>query len=229
MKRFFAIIVIFVICVLCALLSSCGIDAPFAEKKTESGASPATSVIGAASTAAPTASRTAAASTAAPSSAAPTTLSPSPAASTAAPSSAVPTSGAPVTAPATAAPASSQSGKPAPIQLRLSYGIEPFDDDLFFLHVDVILDCYDISIGSPRKGSVTFNGETRSFVTEGFTIEGAGRNSFVLHSDNFVVSPDTVGQDGLPLSAEWNFRGSYGGQTIDVLSAEETVTMDAAH
>jgi hypothetical protein len=96
-------------------------------------------------------------------------------------------------------------------------------DDSFILNVDVILDCYDISIGSSKRGSVTFNGETRSFVTEGFTIDSAGRNSIVLHSESFLVSLVDSAAEGLPLSAEWNFNGTYGGQAIDVLRAEDTV------
>lgn len=98
-------------------------------------------------------------------------------------------------------------------------------DDQFILVVDVVLDCYDISISSAKKGSVTFNGETRSFVTEGFSIETPGRNSLVLHSESFIVPLEADGPNEFPISAEWNFRGNYAGQAIDALTAETTVTI----
>ncbi|MBQ9543708.1 MAG: hypothetical protein IJV00_01120 [Clostridia bacterium] len=226
MKRSSVFIALVFVCVFCTLLTGCGIDAPFAGKKTDASPAP-TSVIGAATTAAPT--------TAAPYSTTPPTASPSssevPAsvsATAAPPTAAIPSSGtAPGSSayvPATAAPASSQSGKPAPIQLRLSCAGEPTGEGAVLLTVDVILDCYDISIGSAKRGSVTLNGEMRSFVTQGFTLDSPGRNSLVLHSETFVV-PLENGEATVSVSAEWNFNGSYGGQSIDVLSAEETVNI----
>jgi len=210
MKRIVTLILS--VLIFAALMASCDTD-PAPVKRT--GAPSTVRVIGAATTAAPATAKPTLGSTAAP------TTHSAPA-STAAPASSSQAPADSSAAPVTKKPANT-GGKPAPIALSLDVKGVRSENGALSVTVDVYLDSYGLTTSHPKSGSVTFNGQTRSFVVDPIDIDDGPRISCLIASETFELTAAPSGE--VEVSAEWKFAGTYSGAPVDVLTVTETVDL----
>lgn len=216
MKRIVTLILS--VLIFAALMASCDTD-PAPVKRT--GAPSTVRVIGAATTAVPATAKPTLGSTAAPTthSAPASTVAPGP-------SSQVPVSSQ-VPADSSAAPVTKKPAntgeKPAPIALSLDVKGVRSENGALSVTVDVYLDSYGLTTSHPKSGSVTFNGQTRSFVVDPIDIDDGPRISCLIASETFELTAAPSGE--VEVSAEWKFAGTYSGAPVDVLTVTDTVDL----
>jgi hypothetical protein len=137
------------------------------------------------------------------------------------------------TAPASSAPASlapvisQQSGvtgdeNNAPIKLNLRWNVT-VEGDNAKVDCELYLNCYALSTKSGKKGSITVNGSTENFVSSAIDQPQNVLTEVYLHSCSFTVPLESVPAEGIKISAQWDFKGTYSGVAIDSLTLEQTV------
>ena len=110
----------------------------------------------------------------------------------------------------------------APIKLKLRWNVK-VDGDNARVDCELYLNCYALSTKSGKKGTVTVNGKTQSFVSSAIDQPQNVLTEVYLHSCSFTVPLSDIPANGLEISAQWNFNGTYGGVAIESLDVKQTV------
>ena len=97
------------------------------------------------------------------------------------------------------------------------------NDETIRLSVDVYLYSYAMHCG-PVDGSVSVNGETKSFVSDAISYDSTEKLQALKLQSMVLDLPISVGETvSVPISAQWNFSGQYNGKDIDGLSVEQYI------
>lgn len=107
------------------------------------------------------------------------------------------------------------------IHLRLDWKAVGSGDTVT-VQTQLYLECYSLMAGA-KSGFITVNGQKLDFRTEAIKQEENSLQSVLLCSESFTLSSDSVLSRGLTVEAQWNFKGTYGDQSIEALCLQDTV------
>lgn len=90
--------------------------------------------------------------------------------------------------------------------------------------VNVGITCYSISTGK-HKGSVTVNGETKTFTTRAIESTVHEKKKFDFATLTFTVDLDEDGLSLVEIDAEWEFEDTEGGSFIESFTASAIIKL----
>ncbi len=111
------------------------------------------------------------------------------------------------------------------LNMRLDWQVSSTSSTELTLSIDIYIRSYALNEG-PHNGTLRICGQEYSFVSDEISAPDNGQlnDSLIYHTS--VTIPADVGETvAIPISAAWNFEGSYGGRQVDRLSVEKTLTI----
>ncbi len=111
------------------------------------------------------------------------------------------------------------------LKLRVDWHVTSVSDSEISIETEVYLCSYEISTAA-HNGTLRICGKEYSFVSQAIECSnGTGVQETLLYSSTVTVAADVGETVAVPISATWNYNGSYGGRQIDRITAEKTVTI----
>lgn len=111
------------------------------------------------------------------------------------------------------------------LNMRVDWQVSSASNSELTLSIDLYVRSYALTEG-PHSGTIRICGQEYSFVSTAISAPDNGQLNDSLIYQTAVTIPADIGETvAIPISASWNFDGSYGGREIDRLSAEETLTI----
>ncbi len=86
----------------------------------------------------------------------------------------------------------------------------------------VSVQSYKLNVNKPKTGTLTVGDKTKSFSSTALINEENAAKTFYIAELEFDA-PDSV---SIPISAEWNFAGTYSGVAIEKLTVEGTIEIE---
>ena len=115
----------------------------------------------------------------------------------------------------------------ANINMRVDWHIQSASSTELTLDVELYICSYAINAG-PHSGVIRICGKEYKFVSEAIRIDDNTKLHETLIYDTTVTVPAGLGETvAVPISANWEFDGVYGGRQVDRITAESTLTVKA--
>ena len=111
------------------------------------------------------------------------------------------------------------------LSLRTDWHLESVSDTEMRLDLEVYLCCYSINIGE-RNGVIRVCGREYPFISEEQTAgESDWKHDSLLYELTVNVPVPSGETVALPISANWDYFGHYGGKDYETITAEATLTV----
>lgn len=114
------------------------------------------------------------------------------------------------------------------LNLIVDYAVTSKDDSTLSVKVNVYVESYSLEIGSRSGNTIFVNGQGYGFVSNPINHTDNNKTQKTLITTVTIDVPAAIGETvNIPISVDWNYRGSYSGQEIEHILAEGTVTVNA--
>lgn len=120
---------------------------------------------------------------------------------------------------------SARSSESRYLVLLLDWELISTDGKSADVTVTVSLSHYGIQVGARDGGRVTVGDASQTFSTPALRAGGTLQTVTPLATRTFSVSLDSLAAEPIPISAAWNFDGTYHGQSLGTLRAADTVRL----
>lgn len=113
------------------------------------------------------------------------------------------------------------------LNLIAEYNITSKNDSTLYVRVNIYVESYSLEIGS-RTGTIYVNGQGYRFTSNPINHTDNNKLQKTMITTALVEVPAEIGDVlQMPISIDWNYRGSYSGQEIEHIPMETTVTVNA--
>lgn len=115
----------------------------------------------------------------------------------------------------------------ANINMRVDWHITSKSNTELTLDVEVYVSSYAINAG-PHSGVIRLCGKEYKFISEAIKNDDNTKLHDELIYDQSITIPAEIGETvAVPISAKWEFGGTYGGKMVNNITAEATLTVKA--
>ena len=113
------------------------------------------------------------------------------------------------------------------LNLIAEYNITSKNDSTLYVRVNIYVESYSLEIGA-RTGTIYVNGQGYSFRSNSINHTDDNKLQKTMITTALVEVPAEIGDVlQMPISIDWNYRGSYSGKEIEHIPMETTVTVNA--
>lgn len=111
------------------------------------------------------------------------------------------------------------------LNMQVNWTVTSANDKELTLKLDLVLNSYTLSVG-PHNGVVSVNGSDHSFTSPGVSYKSEQHMNSAPMTSLTVTIPAELGQTvSIPVTASWDFYGTYGGTDIGKITASDTITI----
>lgn len=112
------------------------------------------------------------------------------------------------------------------LNMLVKWSASAKDNDEVNVKFDVYLTSYSIGVGA-RVGTLTVDGTSRSFSTEGIDISNnKSVTETLIHSESVSVPVEFGKTVSIPVSVSWIYNGSYNGKDLETVTAEDVIIIN---
>ncbi len=111
------------------------------------------------------------------------------------------------------------------MNMQVNWTVTSANDAELTLQLELVLYSYTLSVG-PHNGVVNVNGTDYSFTSPGISYKSEQYMNEASLTCITVTVPAALGETvSIPVTASWDFYGTYGGTDISKVTASDTITI----